>query len=154
MVSEPILGIIMLSIMVLTIFLGFPTAFTLMALGVLFGFPSLQWHVFDLLVQRTFAVMSNDVLISIPLFMFMGYVMERAGIMDRMFHSYRLLFGPLPGALALTTMVVGTIFGIASGIVGAGVTLMGVLPCRRCCGPGTRCRWRRGPSPRVGRSAS
>ena len=127
MVSEPILGIIMLSIMVLTIFLGFPTAFTLMALGVLFGFPSLQWHVFDLLVQRTFAVMSNDVLISIPLFMFMGYVMERAGIMDRMFHSYRLLFGPLPGALALTTMVVGTIFGIASGIVGAGVTLMGVL---------------------------
>jgi tripartite ATP-independent transporter DctM subunit len=126
-VSEPILGIIMLSIMVLTIFLGFPTAFTLMALGVLFGFPSLQWHVFDLLVQRTFAVMSNDVLISIPLFMFMGYVMERAGIMDRMFHSYRLLFGPLPGALALTTMVVGTIFGIASGIVGAGVTLMGVL---------------------------
>jgi tripartite ATP-independent transporter DctM subunit len=126
-VSEPILGIIMLSIMVLTIFLGFPTAFTLMALGVLFGFPSLQWLVFDLLVQRTFAVMSNDVLISIPLFMFMGYVMERAGIIDRMFHSYRLLFGPLPGALALTTMVVGTIFGIASGIVGAGVTLMGVL---------------------------
>jgi tripartite ATP-independent transporter DctM subunit len=127
MISEPILGIIMLSIMVLTIFLGFPTAFTLMALGVLFGLGSLGWHVFDLLVQRTFAVMANDVLISIPLFMFMGYVMERSGIMDRMFHSYRLLFGPLPGALALTTMVVGTIFGIASGIVGAGVTLMGVL---------------------------
>jgi hypothetical protein len=72
-------------------FLGFPTAFTLMALGVLFGFPSLRWQVFDLLVQRTFAVMANDVLISIPLFIFMGYVMERAGIMDRMFHSYRLL---------------------------------------------------------------
>jgi tripartite ATP-independent transporter DctM subunit len=72
-------------------------------------------------------VMTNDVLISVPLFILMGYVMERAGIMDRMFHSYRLLFGPLPGALAVTTMVVGTIFGIASGIVGAGVTLMGVL---------------------------
>jgi tripartite ATP-independent transporter DctM subunit len=127
MISEPTLGIIMLSIMVLAIFLGFPTAFTLMALGVLFGSASLGWHVFDLLVQRTFAVMANDVLISIPLFMFMGYVMERSGIMDRMFHSYRLLFGPLPGALALTTMVVGTIFGIASGIVGAGVTLMGIL---------------------------
>ena len=125
MISEPTLGIIMLSIMVLTIFLGFPTAFTLMALGVLFGLGSLGWQVFDLLVQRTFAVMANDVLISIPLFMFMGYVMERSGIMDRMFHSYRLLFGPLP--MALTTMVVGTIFGIASGIVGAGVTLMGVL---------------------------
>jgi TRAP-type mannitol/chloroaromatic compound transport system permease large subunit len=68
MPSEPTLGIIMLSIMVLAIFLGFPTAFTLMALGVLFGLASFGWHVFDLLVQRTFAVMSNDVLISIPLF--------------------------------------------------------------------------------------
>jgi tripartite ATP-independent transporter DctM subunit len=125
--SEPVQGLIMLSIMVATIFLGFPTAFTLMALGVIFGAPSLGWHVFDLLVHRTFAVMSNDVLISAPLFVLMGYVMERAGIMDRMFHSYRLLFGPLPGALAVTTMVVGTIFGIASGIVGAGVTMMGVL---------------------------
>jgi tripartite ATP-independent transporter DctM subunit len=117
----------MLSIMVATIFLGFPTAFTLMALGVLFGAPGLGWHVFVLLVQRTFSIMSNDVLISAPLFILMGYVMERSGIMDRMFHSYRLLFGPLPGALAVTTMVVGTIFGIASGIVGAGVTMMGVL---------------------------
>jgi len=125
--SEPVLGLIMLTIMVLTIFLGFPTAFTLMALGVIFGSLSLGWQVFDLLVQRAFSVMSNDVLISVPLFMFMGYVMERSGIMDRMFHSYRLLFGPLPGSLAVTTMVVGTIFGIASGIVGAGVTLMGVL---------------------------
>ncbi len=125
--SEPVQGLIMLSIMVATIFLGFPTAFTLMALGVLFGAPSLGWQVFDLLVHRTFAIMSNDVLISAPLFVLMGYVMERAGIMDRMFHSYRLLFGPLPGALAITTMVVGTIFGIASGIVGAGVTMMGVL---------------------------
>ncbi len=125
--SEHVQGLIMLSIMVATIFLGFPTAFTLMALGVLFGAPSLGWQVFDLLVHRTFAIMSNDVLISAPLFVLMGYVMERAGIMDRMFHSYRLLFGPLPGALAITTMVVGTIFGIASGIVGAGVTMMGVL---------------------------
>jgi len=126
-VSEPIIGLIMLSIMVFTIFLGFPTAFTLMGLGVLFGGATLGWQVFDLFVQRAFFVMSNDVLISAPLFILMGYVMERAGIMDRMFHSYRLLFGPLPGSLAVTTMVVGTIFGIASGIVGAGVTLMGVL---------------------------
>ncbi|HEY7366292.1 MAG TPA: TRAP transporter large permease subunit [Methylomirabilota bacterium] len=125
--SEPVIGLIMLSIMVFTIFLGFPTAFTLMGLGVLFGGATLGWHVFDLFVQRAFNVMSNDVLISAPLFILMGYVMERAGIMDRMFHSYRLLFGPLPGSLAVTTMVVGTIFGIASGIVGAGVTLMGVL---------------------------
>jgi tripartite ATP-independent transporter DctM subunit len=125
--SEPVIGLIMLAIMVFTIFLGFPTAFTLMGLGVLFGGATLGWQVFDLFVQRAFGVMSNDVLISAPLFILMGYVMERAGIMDRMFHSYRLLFGPLPGSLAVTTMVVGTIFGIASGIVGAGVTLMGVL---------------------------
>ncbi len=111
MISEPILGIIMLCLMIFAIFIGFPVAFTLMALGVLFGFPSMGW----------------TVLVSLPLFMLMGYVMERAGIMDRMFHSYRLLFGPLPGAIALATMFVGTIFGIASGIVGAGVTLMGVL---------------------------
>src|SRR6266581_4950709 len=127
MISEPILGIIMLCLMIFAIFIGFPVAFTLMALGVLFGFPSMGWTVFDLMVQRSFAVMNNDVLVSLPLFMLMGYVMERAGIMDRMFHSYRLLFGPLPGAIALATMFVGTIFGIASGIVGAGVTLMGVL---------------------------
>ena len=125
--SEPIIGFIMLSLMVFAIFLGFPTAFTLMGLGVLFGGATLGWRVFDLFVQRAFNVMSNDVLISAPLFILMGYVMERSGIMDRMFHSYRLLFGPLPGSLAVTTMVVGTIFGIASGIVGAGVTLMGVL---------------------------
>jgi tripartite ATP-independent transporter DctM subunit len=127
MISEPILGIIMMCIMIFAIFIGFPVAFTLMALGVLFGLPSMGGHVFDLMVQRAFAVMNNDVLVSLPLFMLMGYVMERAGIMDRMFHSYRLLFGPLPGAIALATMFVGTIFGIASGIVGAGVTLMGVL---------------------------
>ena len=127
MISEPILGIIMLCLMIFAIFIGFPVAFTLMALGVLFGAPSMGWHVFDLMVQRAFAVMNNDVLVSLPLFMLMGYVMERAGIMDRMFHSYRLLFGPHPGAIALATMFVGTIFGIASGIVGAGVTLMGVL---------------------------
>jgi tripartite ATP-independent transporter DctM subunit len=127
MISDPVLGIIMMCIMIFAIFIGFPVAFTLMALGVLFGFPSMGWTVFDLMVQRTFAVMNNDVLVSLPLFMLMGYVMERAGIMDRMFHSYRLLFGPLPGAIALATMFVGTVFGIASGIVGAGVTLMGVL---------------------------
>src|SRR5438445_11597438 len=127
MIAEPILGILMLCLMIFAIFIGFPVAFTLMALGVLFGAPSMGWHVFDLMVQRAFAVMNNDVLVSLPLFMLMGYVMERAGIMDRMFHSYRLLFGPLPGAIALATMFVGTIFGITSSIVGAGVTLMGVL---------------------------
>ena len=127
MISEPVVGIIMLFVMILAIFIGFPIAFTLMALGILFGAPYMGWTVFDLLVQRAYATMSNDVLQAVPLFMLMGYVMERAGIMDRMFHSYRLLFGPLPGAIALTTMIVGTVFGIASGIVGAGVTMMGVL---------------------------
>lgn len=127
MISEPILGILMMVVMLVALFIGFPVAFTLMALGIGFGFYSMGWTVFDLLVHRAFAVMTNDVLQTIPLFILMGYLMERAGIMDRMFYAYQLLFGPLPGAIALTTMLVGTIFGIASGIVGAGVTLMGLL---------------------------
>ncbi len=127
MISEPILGVLMMVVMLVALFIGFPVSFTLMALGIFFGFYSMGWGVFNLLVHRAFAVMTNDVLQTIPLFILMGYLMERAGIMDRMFYAYQLLFGPLPGAIALTTMLVGTIFGIASGIVGAGVTLMGLL---------------------------
>ena len=127
MISEPVLGILMMVVLLVALFIGFPVSFTMMALGIIFGFYSMGWTVFDLMVHRAYAVMTNDVLQSVPLFILMGYVMERAGIMDRMFYSYQLLFGPLPGAIALTTMMVGTIFGIASGIVGAGVTLMGLL---------------------------
>lgn len=121
------LGIAMLALMVVAILIGFPTAFTLMALGVTFGFLGIGFVVFDLVVQRTFFVMQNDVLVSIPLFLFMGYLVERAGIVDKLFKSVQLLMGGLPGALAIATLLTGALFATATGIVGASVTLLGLL---------------------------
>jgi tripartite ATP-independent transporter DctM subunit len=83
--------------------------------------------VFQLVVQRTYSVMANDVLVSIPLFVFMGYIIERANILDRLFHSIQLAIGGLPGSLAIATLATCAIFATATGIVGAVVTLMGLL---------------------------
>jgi len=125
--SDPVLGMVMLGSFVLVILLGFPVAFTLMAMGIGFGYLSLEMRVFDLLVQRTYAVMANDVLISVPLFIFMGYVIERANILDRLFRALQMASGGLPGALAIATLVTCALFATATGIVGAVVTLMGLL---------------------------
>jgi tripartite ATP-independent transporter DctM subunit len=125
--SDPVLGMVMLGSFIIIVLLGFPVAFTLMALGVGFGFLSLEARVFDLLVQRTYAVMANDVLISVPLFVFMGYVIERANILDRLFHALQLASRNLPGALAVATLLTCAMFATATGIVGAVVTLMGLL---------------------------
>ena len=121
------LGLAMIALMVLAILIGFPTAFTLMALGITFGFLGLGFLVFDLAVQRVFFVMQNDVLVAIPLFLFMGYIIERAGILDELFHAVNVMFGWLPGSLAVATLATGTIFATATGIVGAAVTLLGLL---------------------------
>ena len=136
--SDPALGLLMLSLIIVVIMLGFPTAFTLMGLGMVFGFgafydPSAPWFenkVFNLMVQRTFGAMTNDVLLSIPLFVLMGYVMERGALVDKMFHSVQLAFRKLPGSLAVATLVICTFWGIASGLVGAVVVLMGVIAMR------------------------
>jgi TRAP-type mannitol/chloroaromatic compound transport system permease large subunit len=136
--SDPALGLLMLSLIVVVIMLGFPTAFTLMGLGMAFGFgafydPSAPWFdnkIFNLMVQRTFGAMTNDTLLSIPLFVLMGYVMERGGLVDKMFHSVQLAFRKLPGSLAVATLVICTFWGIASGLVGAVVVLMGVIAMR------------------------
>ncbi|AFY77381.1 TRAP transporter, DctM subunit [Pleurocapsa sp. PCC 7327] len=125
--SQEVLGVIMLIVMVLAILLGFPTAFTLMGLGVIFGFIGAGPLVFELLVQRTYGVMTNDVLLAIPLFIFMGYIIERAGILDDLFRSIQLVMGPIRGSLAIATLLTCTIFATATGIVGAAVTLMGLL---------------------------
>src|SRR2546430_2104781 len=117
----------MLALMVIAIMVGFPTAFTLMSLGITFGFLGMGFLVFDLAVQRVFFVMQNDVLVAIPLFLFMGYVIERAGILDELFHAVNVMFGWLPGSLAIATLATGTIFATATGIVGAAVTLLGLL---------------------------
>ncbi|ANY78195.1 C4-dicarboxylate ABC transporter [Microvirga ossetica] len=133
--SDPALGLTMLMLIVVVIMMGFPTAFTLMGLGMFFGFyafynPAESWfdnRVFDLMVQRTYGAMTNDVLISIPLFVLMGYVMERGALVDKMFYSIQLSFRRLPAALAVATLIVCTFWGIASGLVGAVVVLMGVI---------------------------
>jgi TRAP-type mannitol/chloroaromatic compound transport system permease large subunit len=128
----------MLGLIVVAIMMGFPTAFTLMGLGMIFGFlafwvPGQHWYdnrAFDLIVQRTYGVMTNDTLLSVPLFVFMGYIMERAALVDRMFHSVQLAFRRVPASLAVTTLLVCAFWGIASGIVGAVVVLMGVIAMR------------------------
>ena len=133
--SDPALGLLMLGLIVVVILMGFPTAFTLMGLGMFFGFyafydPSQHWidnRVFDLMVQRTYGAMTNDVLISIPLFVLMGYVMERGALVDKMFYSIQLSFRRVPASLAVATLIVCTFWGIASGLVGAVVVLMGVI---------------------------
>src|SRR3989454_1354616 len=125
--SPEALGLTMVAIMVVAIMIGFPTAFTLMSLGITFGFLGMGFLVFDLAVQRVFFVMQNDVLVAIPLFLFMGYIIERAGILDELFHAVNVMFGWLPGSLAIATLATGTIFATATGIVGAAVTLLGLL---------------------------
>jgi TRAP-type mannitol/chloroaromatic compound transport system permease large subunit len=129
------LGLLMLALIVVAIMLGFPTAFTLMGLGVFFAWlayrsanPALAGQqVFDAMVQRTYGVMSNDVLIAIPLFLFMGYLVERAQLVDRLFRSLHLATSRVPGSLAVATIITCAIFATATGIVGAVVTLMGLL---------------------------
>lgn len=120
-------GIAMLLAFIVFIMLGFPIAFTLMALGIGVGYLAMGDLIFQLLVQRAYSVMTNDVLLSVPLFTFMGYVIDRANILDRMFKALQLAAGGIPASLAVVTMLVCALWGIASGIVGAVVTLMGLL---------------------------
>ena len=129
------MGLLMLSLVVVAIMLGFPTAFTLMGMGMIFTFiaysfadPNLALNnTLSLMVQRAYAVMTNDVLISIPLFVFMGYLVERANLIEKLFRSLHLALVRVPGSLAVATIVTCAIFATATGIVGAVVTLMGLL---------------------------
>jgi tripartite ATP-independent transporter DctM subunit len=130
-------GLLMLGLFIFTILLGFPIFVTLMAMGVLFGYyayatPDQIHHIFtnrifDLLVQNTFSIVSNDVLTAVPLFLFMGYVIERANILDRLFFSIQVAARRIPGSLAVATLITSALFATATGIVGAVVTLMGLL---------------------------
>ncbi len=129
------IGLLMLALVVVAIMLGFPTAFTLMGMGMVFAWiayrsqnPQLAvQQTLDLMVQRTYSVMSNDVLISIPLFVFMGYLIERANLIEKLFKSMHLATARVPGSLAVATIITCAIFATATGIVGAVVTLMGLL---------------------------
>jgi TRAP-type mannitol/chloroaromatic compound transport system permease large subunit len=129
-ITQGHLGLLMLSLVVVAIMLGFPTAFTLMGMGMLFTWLAYERDVtrtLDLMVQSAYKTMANDVLIAIPLFVFMGYLVERANLIESLFKSMHLAMARLPGALAVATLVTCTIFATATGIVGAVVTLMGLL---------------------------
>jgi tripartite ATP-independent transporter DctM subunit len=133
--TDPQVGMLMLGLFIFIIMLGFPIAFTLMAMGVAFGFYAyytpgqeiFENRIFTLLVQKAFEVMSSDVLTAVPLFLFMGYVVERANILDRLFHSLQISMKNVPGSLAVATLITCAMFATATGIVGAVVTLMGLL---------------------------
>jgi tripartite ATP-independent transporter DctM subunit len=133
--SDPAVALTMLGILVFAIMIGFPVAFTLMALGVGFGYYAyFQPHqdffdnrVFYLLTQNTFTVLNNDALVSIPLFLLMGYLVERANILDSLFKSLQIALKAVPASLAVATLATCALFATATGIVGAVVTLMGML---------------------------
>jgi tripartite ATP-independent transporter DctM subunit len=125
--SNEVVGILMLAIFVVSIFLGFPIAFTLLALGFGFGYALKGDVIFQQVIIKAYEVTTNDVLVAVPLFLFMGYVIERANILDRLFHSIQISARHVPGALAVATLVTCALFATATGIVGAVVTLMGLL---------------------------
>lgn len=124
------LGLMMLALVVVAIMLGFPTAFTLMGMGMIFTWLAYERDsskTLTLMVQSAFKVMGNDVLISIPLFVFMGYLVERANLIEKLFKSLHLALARVPGSLAVATLFTCAVFATATGIVGAVVTLMGLL---------------------------
>ncbi|MGE0153074.1 MAG: TRAP transporter large permease subunit [Reyranellaceae bacterium] len=133
--SDPAIGMLMLGLFLFVIMLGFPIAFSLIAMGVGFGFYAYYTpgqaifdnRVFTLLVQKSFEVSSSDTLVAVPLFLFMGYLIERASILDRLFHSLQISMKNVPGSLAVATLATCAMFATATGIVGAVVTLMGLL---------------------------
>jgi tripartite ATP-independent transporter DctM subunit len=157
--SDPFVALLMLAIFLLIILLGFPIAFTLMAMGIGFGYFAYfdaprMWRaydkavaadadtwtqiqlwfdglfnnrIFDLFVNQTYSVMSNDVLTAVPLFLFMGYIVERANIVARLFHTLNIAARRVPGSMAVAALITCTLFATATGIVGAVVTLMGLL---------------------------
>ncbi len=133
--TNPQLALVMLGLFIFIILLGFPIAFTLMAMGVAFGYyayfqPDQAFfdnRVFYLFTQNTFSVMNSDILVAIPLFLFMGYMIERSNILDKLFMSLQVAFRRIPGAMAIAALVTCALFATATGIVGAVVTLMGLL---------------------------
>ena len=135
--TDPQIAVLMLGLFILVILLGFPICFTLLAMGTFFGYYAyfdpermssiFDNRIFDLMVNQTYSVMANDVLTAVPLFLFMGYIVERANIVDRLFYSLQLAARNMPGSMAVAALATCALFATATGIVGAVVTLMGLL---------------------------
>jgi tripartite ATP-independent transporter DctM subunit len=125
--TDPQVAMMMLLLLLVFIMIGFPIAFTLAAMAIFFGYYAMGAHIFELLVQNTYDIMTNDVLTAVPLFLFMGYIVERANILDRLFFSIQVAAKNVPASMAVATLITCAMFATATGIVGAVVTLMGLL---------------------------
>ncbi len=127
MTGDVLLGLIMLVVMIGAIFIGFPISFTLLFLALSFGYLGLGKVVFDLAYFQTIGMMKEELLAAVPLFIFMGYITEQAGLMERLFVALRLLLAPVRGSLFAVVILTATIFAMATGIVGAAVTVLGIM---------------------------
>jgi tripartite ATP-independent transporter DctM subunit len=127
MSGTELLGMAMLAIMIGAIFIGFPISFTLLFLGLVFGYVGLGRIVFDLAFFQTIGLMKEQTLAAVPLFIFMGYVVEQAGLMERLFRAFQVILAPVRGSLYLGVILTATVFAMATGIVGAAVTVLGIM---------------------------
>ena len=125
--SPELLGAVMLTLMILVIFVGFPIAFTLLLLALAFGYVGLGDTVFYLMVFQTIGMMKEEILAAVPLFIFMGFITEQSGLMERLFRALQLVMAPLRGSLYVAVILTATIFAMATGIVGAAVTVLGIM---------------------------
>src|SRR5215207_2047807 len=121
------LGLVMLIVMLGAIFIGFPISFTLLFLALTFGYFGLGHVVFDLAYFQTIGMMKEELLAAVPLFIFMGFLTEQAGLMERLFNAFRMLLAPIRGALFAVVILTATVFAMATGIVGAAVTVLGIM---------------------------
>jgi len=126
-VSPEYLGLVLLAALLTGIFVGFPIAFTLIILSLVFGYIGFGETVFYLMVFQTIGLMKEETLAAVPLFIFMGHVLEQAGLMERLFNAFRLILAPVRGSLYLGVLFTSTIFATATGIIGASVTVMGLM---------------------------
>jgi TRAP-type mannitol/chloroaromatic compound transport system permease large subunit len=126
-VSPEYLGLVLLGALLTGIFVGFPIAFTLIILSIVFGYIGFGDTVFYLMVFQTIGIMKEETLAAVPLFIFMGHVLEQAGLMERLFNAFRLILAPVRGSLYLGVLLTSTIFATATGIIGASVTVMGLM---------------------------
>ena len=126
-VSPEILGLVSLGALFVGIFAGFPISFTLIFLAIVFGYIGFGKVVFYLMVLQTFIIMREPLLAAVPLFLFMGYILEQAGLMDRLFSGFRMMLASVKGSLYIAVLTTATLFAAATGIVGASVTILGVM---------------------------
>src|SRR4051812_13795484 len=127
MTPEILIGLVMLVVMLFAIFIGVPISFTLLFLALTFGYAALGKVVFDLAYFQTIGMMKEEVLAAVPLFIFMGFITEQAGLMERLFSALRMMLAPVRGSLYIVVILTSTVFAMATGIVGAAVTVLGIM---------------------------